>query len=163
MTVEMKQEFIEGMPYTLSNMEIRHAHLKRTDTPVFEGKPGKEKWYVDALVEPAMAQSMLDSGMKVKPFSEDDPQQYIRATRLVKTTKGKAMKPPKITDMETGEPIDGDTIGDGSIVNLKVYSKYCKVMGQMYCPVRLNEVEVVKLVEYSRSDGESEGNPFEES
>ena len=63
------------------------------------------------------------------------------------------MNPPRVVGDDGETPVDGSKVGNGSIVNLNVYAKYWEVNGETFLPLRLNSVQIVKLVEYTGGTG----------
>jgi len=144
-----REEFVDGMSYTLKNMKVEWCKLVTPDE--FEGK---KFWTLMVMLPSSLAESMAEAGMNVKFTKDDTPRAYIQAKRNCKTKKGKQLTAPIVRD-EDGEEIDGNIVGNGSVCDLNVNSRYCTVGGREHCPLRLDSVTVKKLVVYNAEGGES--------
>ena len=144
-----REEFIEGMSYTLENMKVEWCKLVTPDE--FEGK---KKWCLNIMLTDKLAEDMSEAGMNVKFTKEDTPRPFVVAYRYTETKKGKAIPMPRCFD-EAGLEMDGATIGNGSVCDINVNSQYCTVAGKEHCPLRLDSVVVKELVVYNKEGGES--------
>jgi len=144
-----REEFINGMSFTLESLEVIWCKLVTPDE--FEGK---KRWKLTAILPDALADSMEKAGMNVKVTKEDVPRRCIDSYRNCVTRKGKTLSMIKVMD-ESGAEIDGAIVGNGSVCDLNVSARYCTVGGKEHCPLRLDSVIVKKLVPYNVKGGES--------
>ena len=144
-----REEFIEGMSYTLKDQKVQWCNLVTPDE--FEGK---KFWKLTIVLNSALAESMAEAGMPVKFTKDDTPLSILVVKRNCKTKKGKELAMPKVFD-ENGEEIDGSMVGDGSICDVNVTSRYVTVGGKEHCPTYLDSVTVKKLVVKNLGGGES--------
>ncbi len=145
-----REEFIEGLSYTLKDQKVIWCKLVEPDE--FEGKLF---WKLTILLDKKLAKAMEDCGMNVKETKDDPPRLIISAKKNCETKKG-SLTAPSVLD-ESGEPLDGSLIGDGSICDVNVYSRYVMVGGREHCPMYLDSIVVKELVT-NEVGGES---PFE--
>ena len=146
----IKQKIQSGgyVPFPLKNVIIRHPHLERPDTEFDPSGDGKYK--VCLIVAEDVANDMLACGFNVKSF--DDGSRYVQATR--KPSLGK----PEIVD-EDGTVVSGSVIGNGSIADADVTTKYWNMGGKPSQAVYIEKLTITDLVKYE--GGTEEGfEPF---
>ena len=145
----LREKFQDGAyhKFPLNNVILRHPHLDKPDTKFDPGGDGKYK--VACIVSSDVAADMDACGFNVKSF--DDGEQYVTATR--KPSLGKV----EIKD-DTGVVISGATIGNGSVANVTVTTKYWNVGSKPSQALYLEDITITDLVKY---DGGEEGfDPF---
>ena len=166
--MNIREEFKDkGYKFPLNNMQVEWCYFVKPDT-----YKGKSEWKCTIRLEEPLAMSMKDAGFNVKhtryknildhsegerPNWEEGKPEYFSIVATTKTNiKGKEMKPPRVVDADN-QPMDGNKVGNGSVVNLWVFAKYWEVNGDIFLPLRLNEIQVVKLVEYNQSGFQAVG------
>jgi hypothetical protein len=140
--IQMRDEFIDGEEFVLSNVPCKWASLIRPDTR-FE-----HVWKIDAILTKDQADRMKAVGFNVKQDKEGD--WFIRCKKKVQTKSGSPMEPPRVVGRDGATPFT-EEVGNGSIVNIKVFAKYKEVNGQTHLPAYLNAVQVLEHVPYNSS------------
>lgn len=142
----IKQKIQTGayVPFPLKNVIIRHPHLDKPDNHFDPGGDGKYK--VCLIVPEDVANDMQDCGFNVKSF--DDGAKYIQATR--KPSLGK----PEVV-AEDGTVVAGSEIGNGSIADVELTTKYWNIGSRPTQAIYLEKVTITDLVKYE-GGGESE-------
>ena len=154
--MKMNPAFIDGCSFTLKDVKVKWVNLAKPDA--YEGR---EFWKITAILEQGLAFSMKEAGLLVKKeaATEDDPECYhITPKCYVKTKIGENDRPP-VTD-ENGDDLNPKIVGSGSTCDISVYAKYKKVGGKMNCPIYLNGVKVIDLVEYIPADSKEASDLF---
>ena len=125
------------IPFPLKNVIIRHPHLDKPDTEFDKGGDGKYK--VCLILPEDVAKDMKYCGFNVRKF--DDGSEYITATR--KPSLGK----PEVVD-EEGAVVSGTVIGNGSIADCEVTSKYWNIGSKPSQAVYIEKITITDLVKY---------------
>jgi hypothetical protein len=142
--ITMKKEFVEGDEVILSNVSVKWANLNAPDDR-FE-----PCWKVDAVLTQEMADEMKKVGFKVR--QDNDGDWILRCKKKTHTKKGKPMDAPKVVGRD-GKTAFTENIGNGSIMNIRIFAKYVEVNGNTYLPARLNAAQVVTHVPYEGGGG----------
>ena len=135
----MKDEFVEGDEFTLSNVKCKWAALITPDTRY------EHKWKIDLILTKKLAESLKSVCFNVRTDKEGD--QILRVIKKTRTKGGTPMEAPRVVGLDGITPF-AERIGNGSTVNIKVYAKYIEVSGQTHLPAYINAVQVVDLVPY---------------
>lgn len=129
------------VPFPLRNVILRHPHLERPDTEFDPTGDGKYK--VCLILSEDMAKDMKDVGFNVRAF--DDGSHYVQATR--KPSMGK----PEIVD-EEGTVVSGSSIGNGSIADMDVTTKYWTVGSKPAQALYIEKITITDLVKYEGAE-----------
>ena len=139
----------KGHTFTLKRVPVEWCKLVEPDTEF-----GKNQWEVTVRLEnEKLRKHLQEAGFNVRNtkdkqnFKEGDEEYYFMvAYSKVDTKKGKN-KAPKCFGPDGKTPVDGDTVGNGSICNVTCWSRYMEVGGKIRLPAYLNSVQVIELVE----------------
>jgi len=144
-----EESFIKGRTITLEGIKVQYCHLGDPDT-----KYKKKMWTCTLRLEEEMAKSMKAVGFNVrntkdlKRFKEGDAEYFfLKCYSLCNKSDGTEMRPPFVKGRDGSTDIDGNTVGDGSLVNIKLWCKYMEVDGETHLPPYINGVQVLELVE----------------
>lgn len=150
-----KADFVEGLEFVWSDVQIYYAQIFEDNFDTYEGK---QRYVLKVLVPEEKVESMAAAGFNVRNFEgenipdELEGRMYIEAYKYKVTLRGREQEPPTcgILD-ENGDKIiyDGKGIGNGSTANINVFAKYVKVGGAIRLPLYLNGVLITELVPYS--------------
>ena len=136
------EKFIKGDTIVLRNVPVKWAALIDTDKPSWGGS----QWKIDVVLTKKQADAFKEVGFNVK--ENKDGEWVYTATRKEVTAAGKKQKAPVLKDRD-GLPCQ-DQVGNGSICNVKMWCKYWESpTGGSGLKGYLDEVQIVKLVEYS--------------
>ena len=146
----LKARFQTGayVPFPLKNVILRHPHLEKPDTEFDPGGDGKYKCCL--IVPEEVAKDMEAVGFNVKTF--DDGSHYVQATR--KPSLGK----PTVVD-EEGNVISGDIIGNDSIADCDVTTKFWNIGSNPSQALYIEKIVITDLVKYEGS-ADPEFDPF---
>ena len=136
----MKDEFVDGAEFTLNNVKCKWANLITPDTRY------EHKWKIDLILTKKLAESLKSVGFNVK--TDKDGDQYLRVVKKTRTKSGTPMEAPRVVALDGSTPVT-ERIGNGSVVNIKIYAKYIEVSGQTHLPAYINAVQVVELEPYT--------------
>ena len=145
----------------LNNVRIYYPKLDPAN-PDF-GMKDCGQWSVQARTEDAEeAAAWKDMNLNVIKAMEKD--EYGESTGVflgywkvtfstrARSAEGKEMRPPRVVDGEMF-PIDGATIGNGSLVNIQYTLKEYKIKGRTTYGNHLNAIQVLELVEFNGACG----------
>jgi len=135
----IKQKIQTGsyVPFPLKNVIIRHPHLDKPDTHFDQGGDGKFK--VCLIVPEDVASDMAAVGFNVRTF--DDGAKYVQATRKP------SLGPPEVVD-ESGSVVSGSSIGNGSIADCELTTKYWNIGAKPSQAVYIEKLTITDLVKY---------------
>lgn len=142
-TDALKQKLQDGAyhAFPLKNVILQHPHLDVPDTK-FDAVGA---FKVNAILSEDVANDMAAVGFNVK--TNDDGQKFVVAKR-----KPDLGAPPVVD--EEGEPVNAATIGNGTIADLDVSTKYWNVGSRPSQALYLTKVTITDHVVYD--GGESE-------
>lgn len=146
----LRDRFQDGQyhKFPLKNVILRHIWLEKPDTEFDKGGDGKYK--VCAIVTEEVAADMLVVGFNVRKF--DDGEHYVTCTR--KPSLGKL----EVID-SLGGVIASGSIGNGSVADLDVSTKYWDIGSKPSQAVYLEGITITDHVVYG--GGAEEGfDPF---
>jgi hypothetical protein len=135
----MKDEFVEGDEFTLTNVKCKWAALIQPDTRY------EHKWKIDVILTKKLSESLKSVGFNVK--TDKDGDLILRVIKKTRTKSGTPMEAPRCVGLDGSTPFT-ERIGNGSTVNIKIYAKYIEVSGETHLPAYINAVQVVDLVPY---------------
>lgn len=135
----MKDEFVEGDEFTLTNVKCKWAALITPDTRY------EHKWKIDVILTKKLSESLKSVGFNVR--TDKDGDEILRVIKKTRTKGGSPMEAPRVVGLDGITPF-AERIGNGSTVNIKIYAKYIEVSGQTHLPAYINAVQVVDLVPY---------------
>ena len=135
----LKARFQSGsyIPFPLNNVILQHPHLDKPDTKFDPGGDGKFK--VNCIISDDVAEDMTYCGFNVK--TNDDGTKFVVCSR--KPSLGK----PEIVD-DLGQVVSGGSIGNGSVADLKVTTKYWNQGGQPAQAIYMEKITITDLVKY---------------
>jgi len=137
--VNMDPQFVTGTTVTLTDVEVRYAHVINPDT-----KFGSE-WSVGCSIDPATAQVMKDLGFNITEDAASG-KYWVKAKRVTRTRGGVDQSPPKIA-MEDGTPVTANP-GNGTVADVHLWCKYtAPIQGKIHMGTYLNGMTVKVLVE----------------
>jgi hypothetical protein len=147
----------------MSSIVIRKAELfwAKLDQPVNPFNAPHPHWELQIRTrDKAEAKKWKDSGMNAN-LKEDDSGTYyqVNLKRKAFTKDGKPRDPVKVVDGEL-MPLDGATLGNGSVGNVQVDTYPYTMNGKDGIGFSIKAVQVTKLVEYKGGNGldfEAEG------
>lgn len=135
----MKQEFVDGDEFTLTNVLCKWANLITPDTRY------EHKWKIDIILTKKLAASLKSVGFNVR--TDKDGDEILRVIKKTRTKAGSPMEAPRVVGLDGNTPFT-ERVGNGSKVNIKIYAKYIEVSGETHLPAYINAVQVVDLVPY---------------
>jgi hypothetical protein len=133
----------------LKNVEIWHPKLTRPSDKFDKLNP---RWEVQIRTkDPDVKDEWKKLGLNVKKIAPDegDPYWRVNLKKRTKNRQGESSRPIKVVDGKM-RPLDGDTIGNGSIANVRILQKeYEKPEGGgKGISSTLMGVQVTRLVPY---------------
>lgn len=138
----------------LKNVEIMWAHLE-PENP--DGGFDKEtpQWNLQAITrDKAQAEDWKSSGLSPKPDSDDTGLMFkINVKKLCTQKNGQPNKPVAVVGTDLMPIEDVSVIGNGSVGNVKVRTFDYDFNGRQGVGVRLDAVQITKLVEYKAAGG----------
>ena len=132
----------------LKNAELLWAKLDEKNPASPFGTP---IWEVQVRTrDKAQAEAWKKEGVNMKP-GDDDEGIYYYANVKKKAIFEKTGDPARPVVVVDGQlmPLDGTTIGNGSIGNVQVLTRPYDVAGKKGISVQLKAIQVSRLVEYS--------------
>lgn len=139
------KRFISGENIVLKSVRVKWAHLHSPDTKY------NPMYSVDVMLDADDSKELKGLGVNVRD-SEDGP--WIKVLTYVTTKAGKKNRQPRVVGLDPKVPFT-EEIGNGSICNILMWSKYVKVDGEWKLPTYLEAVQVIEHVPYTA--GESSG------
>lgn len=144
----------------LKNVEVHYARLVRPNSAY---NPTNPTWEVQIRTsDPAQKKALEEQGVKMKlavhksgdqeglPMLDEKGNRFWRTTLKKKSIAkdGKKANPPQVVDGRLKE-IDGDSIGNGSICNIRVFQYEYQKDGKTGIANVLMAVQVVKHLVYT--------------
>ena len=118
---------------------------------------GDPIWTLNAYVGEELTQKWMDDGF-AKKVRKDDEGFFIKLKRKTLWPSGDAQNPVKVVD-EFGDPIDGATVGNGSVVNIQYNTFQTKFGNPGHS---LQAVQVIELVKYEGNGAQGDEFSFAE-
>jgi hypothetical protein len=143
----MRQEFIDGMEFPINGVAVKWAYLDAPDTR-FE-----HKYKVDLVLTKDQAEKMKAVGFKIK--TDKDGDFVLTATKKTRTKGGKVMEAPRVVGRDGQTPFT-EKVGNGSIINIKIFAKYTEVSGNTFLPAYINSVQVLSHVPFAGGFGNAD-------
>lgn len=143
----------KGLKFDLLGVPVEWCYFVEPDGK-FKNPP---VWKCTARIEETKAKAMKEVGFNIKytpdldKYKEGDDVYYFIEITTSTMINGKEMSPPLIYSHDGVTKIDGALVGNGSVMNLKVFARYIEVNGKTFLPLRLNSGQVISLVEYNPS------------
>jgi len=140
---------------TTSTIVIRNTELfwAKLDTPVdpFDNGP---RWEIQIRTRDKEVRSEWEGhGFKVTLKEDDNGSYYqVNLNRKAFTKKGDQRDPIKCVDAQL-MPLEGATIGNGSIGNVQIETYDWEFKGKTGTGFSVKAIQVTKLVEFKRSGG----------
>lgn len=141
--MEKNERFVEGTSFWIKNVTLFYAQVFEHNPDDYEGKI---RWKITAVLEPELADKMLNAGFDVR---QDDEGNRLLVCYRNKDLKNKKVNDPPVVKGPDGKIMDGSVlIGNGSVGDLLVWAKYVTVKKETFLPPYLNEVRVTELIPY---------------
>lgn len=136
----------KGSSWKLPNVKIKWAKLVKPDTKY------EPVWCIDAIVSGQLKTDMAKAGFVIREYykKEEDgtktPQGefYLRIKKKVHNRTGEEQKHPWCR-FEDGEDFDGEQLGNDSICDVELFSRYIEPPTGKQCSAWLNGVTIKKL------------------
>jgi hypothetical protein len=147
----IRPEFVEGASFWLFNHKVEWCHVEEAKPDI---KYGKSQWCITVRLDEERYKSLKEVGFNAKWKHEnrnwkEGDEDYMFIMVYSKTETSKGPNPcPKMTMKDTGEPYLG-AIGNGTLMDVKVWGKYIEVNGETMLPAYLDGGSVRELVIYS--------------
>jgi hypothetical protein len=139
METKTLERFVDGDVLTLTNVPVKWAATQRPDTK-FESV-----WKINIILTDEQATKLKSVGFRVK--TDKDGDQILTARRKTQTKSGDPIAPPTVVGRD-GTTRFTEELGNGSVVNVRVWCKYKQVSGETYLPAYLNEIQVIEHIPY---------------
>jgi hypothetical protein len=136
------------------------CYWAKVGTPEKKFRSNDTQWSIKLLVEPKTSKAWVKKGLASKEKKmEIDGKLHpcILLTAATKSNEGKDLKAPFIVDL-FGRKVDGDIIGNGSVVNVEYRIFDWEYGGEKGSKPILQAVQVKELVKRA---GATQGSEFE--
>jgi len=133
----------------LKNVEIMWAHLE-PENPDGGFDKATPQWNLQAITrDKSQAEEWKAAGLTPKPDSDDTGLMFkINVKKLCEQKNGQPNKPVPVVGRDIMPIEDVSIIGNGSVGNVKVRTFDYDFNGRQGVGVRLESVQITKLVEY---------------
>lgn len=137
-------EYVKGINSDLKMVTVEWVKCAQDNPDEFKGT---KKWCMDVLLSESLAKALKDKGFNVKANKEG--KDYIRPHKKC-MVGAKPQIAPKFVGRDGKTEVDPAIVGNGSVVNVKVFCK--KYPETEFVSMFIDKVQVVNLVEYGANE-----------